>query len=574
MGLLIALVATFLCAPLPAGDLAEPWRAEYSGDDATGDHVLGLWHFGEKDPAADASGKNKPGKLTGATVVAEGRFGSALQSAPGYPVEDKKHALVVPDAPNLSPSGAFTVEMWICPGEELTEDYPSAFLLDKKYVSDRDYQLEFGRESGAGRVLTASLGFGTHSYRFHSKRIPLPPGEWRHIAFTYDGLGTARFFMNGLPWGETFEPSCERVAPGTLPLSIGDRHGSYHHGFPGKIDEVRITKGVRRFGPVAFECVSDRNVFRRMEPEAPVCFRLTNLAREPLADATADISCAGHESKRVPIKTLAPGESTEIEFAFDTKLRPDSYAVRVGVFAKDAEKPLASTTETIDLMPRPTPERMPVLMWGGYSAASFEKEAARLKEIGFTHVLGLGASASKIWDAGAPTQPYDDERMVSVKKMLNEALRQDITISASLSPVRTFRGKAEFSRIDREGKPPKRESVCALNPKLAPFCRNVGVSVAEAFGRYPSFGAALIHTEVRDSARPCFHEWDKKAFREFADSTSQRKSTPHAVSAARTSRISPRIASFPTTIPSSPTTAGTGNRATAGTGSIPKCIRV
>lgn len=513
---LASLLAILLPASLHAADLAEPWQAEYAGDDATADHVLGLWHFNEKDPAADASGKSKPGKFVGATTSKEGRFGPALQSAPGYPVEDKKHALVVPDAPHLSPSGPFTVEMWICPDKELNADYPSAFLLDKKYVSDRDYQLVLGADSGTGRVLTAVLGFGNHSYSFHSKRIPLTAGRWCHVAFTYDGLGTGSFFMNGLPWGETLEPSCERIAPGPLPLSIGDRHGSYYHGFPGKIDEVRITKGVRRFGPVRFECASDRTVFRRMEPPAPLRFRLTNLGRGPLEGVSAVVTCPGHEPRRTTIKTLAPAESTELEFTFDTTLRPDVYDVTVGVFSETAKDPLASTTQTIQLMPRPTPERMPVLMWGGYSEASFKKEAARLKEIGFTHVLGLGADASKIWEAQGPVQPYDDERMKKIKEMLDEALRQDITISASLAPVRAFRGREEFSRIDRNGNPPKRESVCALNPKLAPFCRNVGVSVAQAFGRFPAFGAALLHTEVRDSARPCFHEWDKKAFRDFA----------------------------------------------------------
>ncbi len=497
-------------------DLAEAWRVEYAGADATAEHVLGLWQFRADAPTADTSGKSKPGTLQGGLVVEQGRFGGALLSAPGHPIEDVKHALVVPDAPHLSPPGAFTIEMWICPGEGLNDDYPMAFLLDKKYVSDRDYQLVFGSPSGGNRVLTACLGFGTHSHRFDSKPIPVPAGEWRHIAFTYDGAGRGGFFMNGLPWGESFEASCERIAPGELPLSLGDRHGSLHHGFPGLIDEVRITKGVRRFGPVDFETISDRTVFRRMEPAAVLRFRLTNLDREILTGARAVVSAAGHEPKTVPVAALAPGVSTELEYEFDTSLRPDAYDVEVRVFPEGSQRPLASATETIDLVPRPVPDRMPVLMWGGYSPASFQADAKCLKGIGFTHVLGLGADAERIWEAGKPVPPYKDEQMVEVKRMLNDALREDITISATLSPVRAFRGRADLSRIDRNGNPPERESVCALNPDLVPFCRNVGVSTAEAFGHFPSFAAALLHTEVRDAARPCFHEWDKAAFREFA----------------------------------------------------------
>ena len=44
-------------------------------------------------------------------------------------------------------------------------------------------------------------------------------------------------------------------------------------------------------------------------------------------------------------------------------------------------------------------------MWGVYGGVSEETE--RLKQIGFTHVLGLGADYERIWQAGAPTEAAD-----------------------------------------------------------------------------------------------------------------------------------------------------------------------
>ena len=40
--------------------------------------------------------------------------------------------------------------------------------------------------------------------------------------------------------------------------------------------------------------------------------------------------------------------------------------------------------------------------------------------------------------------------------------------------------------------------------------------MGQTYGRFPAFGGALIHTEVRDHARPCFHAQDLDAFRQHA----------------------------------------------------------
>ncbi len=84
--------------------------------------------------------------------------------------------------------------------------------------------------------------------------------------------------------------------------------------------------------------------------------------------------------------------------------------------------------------------------------------------------------------------------------------------------------------------------------------------------RFPAFGAALIHTEVRDNADLCFHTHDFEAFRK----ASGIDIPPEVVSRSGVDyhadrRLSRPTASFPTTIRSTSSIAGTGRRATAGT---------
>ena len=118
--------------------LREPWDSSYQGEDAEGKHVLGLWQFEPDAPAADSSSHGHQGTLEDAKPCEKGRFGACLECFPGHPVEDKRHRLLVKNDPSLSPRGAFTLEMWLMAKPELDEKYPSAFLIDKKYVAQTD----------------------------------------------------------------------------------------------------------------------------------------------------------------------------------------------------------------------------------------------------------------------------------------------------------------------------------------------------------------------------------------------------------------------------------------------------
>jgi hypothetical protein len=143
------------------------------------------------------------------------------------------------------------------------------------------------------------------------------------------------------------------------------------------------------------------------------------------------------------------------------------------------------------------------------------KELPRLKHIGFTHCLGMGADIGAVFEAGKPTVASNPETIAETKRMLNTALANDLGICISLSPGNWAEHKKEFLRIDRQGKSNlQRPSICGLFPEMQKLCYNVGASVAQTYGEFPAFQAALLHTEVRDGAGLCYHDHDRAACRQ------------------------------------------------------------
>ncbi len=502
----------------PSVPLCQPWQSEYRGQDATGKHVLALWKFDAGEKVEDASGHGHTATLRGAKIHPRGRFGGCLECFPGWPVEDKEHRALVQSHPALSPQGPFSLEMWICPKPEL-EGYPEAFLVDKKYVSQHDYQLILGPADRAGnRVLRACLGFGDDSATFYAQPARFRPGTWYHVAFTYDGAGGGRFFLDGRPWGEHRVAGRESIAAGRHPLSIGDRIGSYYHGFPGFIDEVRLCTGALEFRPIKVEIVTERSSFLRMEPAAALGFRITSLWPQPITAAEVSISTDGLGRRTRGLGPLGPGQAASLEYPLDTSLRPGEYHVMVRLDVPGPETFQSEERFPVRIVARRPPDRFPVVMWGVGSPEGVLRELGRLKRIGFNHVLGFGADYARIWEAGKPTEAASPEVVATTRRMLDEALAQEMTIVASLAPGRWAARNPAFQRVDRKGQPyqTKTPDVCGLFPQVQQFCYNVGASVANSYGGFPAFQAAMLHTEVRDHANLCFHPHDRAAFRNSA----------------------------------------------------------
>ncbi len=495
-------------------NLCQRWWQAYEGEDATGKHVLGLWGFNASAEMRDAAGKGHDLHLKGAVITPEGFFGQGLESFCGYPVVDKCHAAVAGHSPALTPKAAFSLELWLKPKPELV-DYPESFLVDKKYVAHTDYQFTLSSaDKGGKRSLAMHLGFGEDSETFVSDGETYASGEWHHVAFTYDGAGTGRFYRDGKSLGGATRYGRGSIVPGKHPLSIGDRIGSYYHGFPGIISQVRLCDGVLEFRPFKLEYVTERDVFVRMESVPPLQFSLSNLGSDPIKGGRVVVEADNMQWASAELPELASGAEHILPVPVDTTLKPGEYQIKASIEVFGQVPYKTEETFLFTLVPR-RPARMPVVMWGLYGPDQFTKEITRLKDIGFTHSLGFGADPNLIFEAGKPVVPGSGEYVEKVKRMLNLALANNIGVIAKLSPSADIgKRRKELLRVDREGKVNgAKTETCAAYPGLAAFCYNVGAAVAQAYGGFPAWQAALLHTEVRDGANVCWHEHDLAACR-------------------------------------------------------------
>jgi hypothetical protein len=497
-----------------AAQVAQPWRAAYTGNDALGKHVLGHWSFDGDDPTADSGPLKLSGKLDGAQATKAGKFGGAIESFPGYPKSDKHHALVVAAHPSLSPPGAFTAEMWVQAKPELAES-STAYLLDKKYASHNDFQwLLDPPDKSAARRMVVNLGFGGDSETFATEPLAFRAGQWHHVAFTYDGAGTVRFYRDGSVVGVTSRPGRRGITAGANPLCIGDRVGSSYGGFPGVIDEVRLCTGSLEFGAATVRLESDRTVFVRGEKSPVVRAIVRNLQPTPLRGASLEMRGFGGAAEKVSLPDIPPGEAHTVSRDFDTQLRPDDYACRA-VLSLPGDPPAQLLDgRQLTIVPRPLPHRMPVVMWG-IGGAAFTSELPRLESLGFTACFGIDADTASVWAAKKPVAPNEADFQKTIAR-LDTALSRDFGIVAQMQPGYFLKARADLRRVDREGKPYARHDCNASLPGLAEFSENVGKSVGQAYGQHPAFVAALVNSEVRDDSEISFSPFDREAYRSFA----------------------------------------------------------
>jgi hypothetical protein len=514
---------------------AEPWETEYAGADVDGPTVLGHWKFHAEGPALDSSPRKNPGKLDGA-VPAEGRFGGGLLVAAGVPKPDVRHALLVDNAPHLSPSGSFAIELWLKPSAEFGEVY-NAYLIDKKYVAHTDYQWTIERGgSPTERRMRLTLGFGDASETVVSQAITLVPGTWTHLAVAYDGRGNVRFFQDGSGRGDPVLRGRGAIVAGAHALSIGDRLGSNYAAVPGIIDEVRITAGPREFAPLAVSLVSPRRVFRRMETISPPVYRIENRSGIAAENVVVTLRSPGLPLLEKQIPRIEPRSSSRVELPFDTSWRPGEYRIVVTATSNTFPDREFPRPETLRIMAR-LPDRLPVLNWGLHGFSDLIAEMPRLRDLGFTHTLGLDANAYVV-----AKNPDDkgyaiaDGLLPEAARTLDAALAADLDVCVSLNPAQYLdTTHPEWKRLDRAGKKyPKYpgDDLNGLVPEAQAFCRKFGAAVGRTYGSHPAFDSALIHSELRDHSWLSFSDLDRAEYRkasgrEIPDEAKSPYGVPH-----------------------------------------------
>ncbi len=173
----------------------------------------------EADSIVDSSPTGATGSVDGGARRGEGRFGGALI----FDGDDDQ--VIFKDRPKFNPMEGITIAAWIKPDD-----------LHRK----RRRVLQKGKQLGRQYRLWIEGGLKFELYKLGLLKGPSPqPGEWTHVAGTYDG-SVMRLFIDGR------EVAKCRVS-GKLPVTgdpvyVGSNHASTWKGnrFKGVMDEVRV----------------------------------------------------------------------------------------------------------------------------------------------------------------------------------------------------------------------------------------------------------------------------------------------------------------------------------------------
>jgi hypothetical protein len=209
---------------LAAQAAAEPVQTSFTADANT----TGLWLF--KEGTGTSSACEVPGApaatLNGASWVM-GRQYYAVATDSGY--------VAIPDGPAVRPAKAFTAEVWV------KLQRPGGYVLCK----NGSYLLT------VDSTVSASFGVGK-GWQAVNGVLPVPIGQWTHIAITYDSATTqAAIYVNGaLDRKSALAGGGGLVGYGSqLQLGLNDWNPMGSE-MDGKIDSLRISNVARTFEPI------------------------------------------------------------------------------------------------------------------------------------------------------------------------------------------------------------------------------------------------------------------------------------------------------------------------------------
>jgi len=187
-------------------------------------NLVGWWKLDGN--ADDSSGKGNHGTAQGQYLWVTG-YDEVNQG-----IEFAQGRILVPDDASLSPSSTVSVAAWV----EYTDDPGDSSRVVVKGRNDMEcYAIEMGSERNCGSYVGDVNGT---RYFADSNEGDVPPGEWLHLACTYDGTQVT-LYINGLV--EDTEPAEGiQLSQDANGLAIGNRSDANDRPYHGKVDDVRV----------------------------------------------------------------------------------------------------------------------------------------------------------------------------------------------------------------------------------------------------------------------------------------------------------------------------------------------
>ncbi|MBQ6137341.1 MAG: DUF2341 domain-containing protein, partial [Kiritimatiellae bacterium] len=235
------ITACYGCANPPAVAAKDVWDDDY----------VGVWHLGEAALPLVESSKTSTdfttSKGSGIGYAASGIVGGSVD----FGASGNSRALLANDHAALDGFTKCTFEAWTYidaslrgyKGGAQTNDLNKGLLAKRNsYSSECSYYL-FDTGS-ATQFYVCQDGTSPASA---SSKVAAPSGAWTHQVYTFDGTSSSsnvEGWKNGVSAGKTTQAKTSIYA-GSANLCLGNFQSGDARNFPGKIDEVRISKTVR-----------------------------------------------------------------------------------------------------------------------------------------------------------------------------------------------------------------------------------------------------------------------------------------------------------------------------------------
>jgi len=215
-----------------ATSYAYQWQrcTSYSGV-VLADNPAGYWRLGEAygaTSAADASSdgtantgtySNAPTLGIQGTLPGDSDFAAGFDGAGSY--------LSVPDAANLKPAGAFTLEAW------LKMSAANGVVLDKPYVAGTSVSYSLSVASGKAK-LTIKTSSAIYSATSTSS---VNTGAWKYVVGSFDG-SNLRIYVNGSLEATTATAGSLQYSTLALQIARYDQTGANY--LNGSLDELAL----------------------------------------------------------------------------------------------------------------------------------------------------------------------------------------------------------------------------------------------------------------------------------------------------------------------------------------------
>jgi|GEM_PF-4241111 len=197
----------------------------YSSPNSAG--VIGWWKLddGDGNTTVDSSSNGNNGAIEGDYSWVGGRIGA-------YALDLGGGRVLVPDAPELRPTGSVSACAWI--SYPYTQDHSARVV-----VKGADNAETFGLEID-GDDHFVFLVRDVNGVRYHVTSGELDHDEWIHIAGTYDGNEVKCYVNGALADSRDDANSILSLSQDTNDLAIGNRSDTTDREFVGTVDEVLV----------------------------------------------------------------------------------------------------------------------------------------------------------------------------------------------------------------------------------------------------------------------------------------------------------------------------------------------